>query len=464
MILPVIDTETKITLLRGGALFGPILGAFVIGCLKGASKRQLLSIAPAFLWCFFSLLILNPLAVQWGFWSFSFEGGGFAGAPVDILLGWAVLWGLIPCFFPSRLAVSLWLWPLIFLLFDIAFMPWLFPLLYLNKHWLLFDILCLLIAFIPSRLLFHFTFQRERLFARVALQFILFVAVFIFLLPTAVFVSLEPELSLAYWIQKLWGRLAQGGLFSAVFCMASVLGFSAVWEFALRGRGTPTPFDPPQKLVATGPYGFVRNPMQISLFLIYMACFFIEPFSLSEIRAHWLSFDEMPALLGFRLMALIVMASIVFYAGFTSWSENRHLSLRFGKDWETYKKQVFYFIPRRRAFRAQSAEIYIDYNNCQACAKFNRVIQFLNPRQILVRPAEDYRFGPINRVTYRDKDGFQAVGAKAFSRALEHVNILWAFLGFALRIPLLSHILQILLDAVFPPHYVKTKGAPKQKR
>src|SRR5258706_3803701 len=43
-------------------------------------------------------------------------------------------------------------------------------------------------------------------------------------------------------------------------------GALAIWcilTFALIGKGTPAPFDPPRKLVAAGPYRWVRNPMYV---------------------------------------------------------------------------------------------------------------------------------------------------------------------------------------------------------
>ena len=57
------------------------------------------------------------------------------------------------------------------------------------------------------------------------------------------------------------------GLFQFAGLAAIALGAALVlWcvlTFALVGKGTPAPFDPPRKLVAAGPYARVRNPMYV---------------------------------------------------------------------------------------------------------------------------------------------------------------------------------------------------------
>lgn len=47
----------------------------------------------------------------------------------------------------------------------------------------------------------------------------------------------------------------------ATVLAGAVVALWCVFAFALVGKGTPAPFDPPRRLVVRGPYRWVRNPM-----------------------------------------------------------------------------------------------------------------------------------------------------------------------------------------------------------
>ena len=109
----------------------------------------------------------------------------------------------------------------------------------------------------------------------------------------------------------------------------AAVGFGlAVWTVKLFkdvGRGTPAPWDPPNKLVIRGPYRHVRNPMITGALLILLA----------------------EALL-LRSGALAVWM-VVFFIGNTVYfrfREEKELEKRFGDEYRDYKAGVSRWIPR----------------------------------------------------------------------------------------------------------------------
>jgi protein-S-isoprenylcysteine O-methyltransferase Ste14 len=96
-------------------------------------------------------------------------------------------------------------------------------------------------------------------------------------------------------------------------------------RFALQGLGTPAPIAPPQHLVVTGLYRWVRNPMYIAVSLL--------------IFGQGLLFCSVQ-LLGYGLLVwLAFLAFVVLY-------EEPALSRKFGREYEEFCVQVPRWIPR----------------------------------------------------------------------------------------------------------------------
>ena len=101
----------------------------------------------------------------------------------------------------------------------------------------------------------------------------------------------------------------------------------AFWGFALRGKGTPAPIDPPKRLVAEGPYRIVRNPMYWSV-----------------------AFVMLGEALAFRSLALAEIG-VAFFAGTTLFVllyEEPTLRRKFGAEYDDYCRRVPRWIPRLR--------------------------------------------------------------------------------------------------------------------
>jgi protein-S-isoprenylcysteine O-methyltransferase Ste14 len=102
-------------------------------------------------------------------------------------------------------------------------------------------------------------------------------------------------------------------------------------RFALEGLGTPAPIAPPQKLVVTGLYRYVRNPIYIALVAV--------------IFGQALLFGDLPLLWYGALLWLFFHVWVVTI-------EEPTLEQTFGAEYESFRINVPRWIPRSTPWRA----------------------------------------------------------------------------------------------------------------
>jgi protein-S-isoprenylcysteine O-methyltransferase Ste14 len=95
--------------------------------------------------------------------------------------------------------------------------------------------------------------------------------------------------------------------------------------FAEVGRGTLAPWDPTRRLVVRGPYRYVRNPMISGVLFVLLG--------------EAVLFGSLPLLGWFGVVAAV-------NAVYLPLVEERGLSRRFGREYETYRANVPRWIPR----------------------------------------------------------------------------------------------------------------------
>jgi len=145
-------------------------------------------------------------------------------------------------------------------------------------------------------------------------------------------------LSIWTWFVPRW--VAGNGVFDhprplgwIVIALGVVIAFACALEFAWRGIGTPAPFDPPRRLVITGLYRWVRNPMYVGLGILLLG----EAITFPRLTITMLV-----------MIAALWLATTIFIITF----EEPTLRSKFGDDYAAYCRNVRRWIPRLRPWAA----------------------------------------------------------------------------------------------------------------
>lgn len=358
--------------------------------------------AMAVLWVVAVLPIVQPLA--------QLEsvvlppGPSMLGMPLGALLERTVLWGIVPVALSLRLGFARVLTAASRLGIDalVAAAP---------SVW---DISVMSVAFgtvvLPSQLLLHWTIDRRCLAGRATLHFLLTAGLLVGVVP-----ALLLQLAGASAHELTWSGSVAARLMAEALLVPLVLAVAATLEFVSSGHGTPMPSDPPRRLVTSGPYAYVANPMQIA-----------------KVTA--------PIVLALALQRPIVAVAGIFMFAWgvvvTYPREAREVEARFGTAWRRYRQNVSRWFPRWTPWRDPDlapARLYVDAA-CTTCSRLGR--WFVGIPGIEVKAIADYPGTTPQRLTYDPANGGTPVdGVRAFARALEHRHFGWALWGWTMRVP-----------------------------
>ncbi|MFD4323356.1 methyltransferase family protein [Nocardioides sp. NPDC058538] len=215
--------------------------------------------------------------------------------------------------------------------------------------------------------------------------------------------------------------ITSAGVQLAVVC--ALPSVAAMRELAIVGRGTPLPYDPPIRLVTSGPYAYVRNPMQISMVLVFVA---------------------LALTFGDAWLLVAAVAAAAYSVGLAAWHEGAQLRRAFGDGWVAYRAEVPSWVPRWRPAAIDSATLWVAAD-CGICSEVGRWFLRHEPRGLAIRPAAEHP-EVLYRVTY-ESAGVRVSGVEAVARALNHIDLRWAMAGWALGLPGVRHLVQLCTDA-----------------
>jgi protein-S-isoprenylcysteine O-methyltransferase Ste14 len=134
---------------------------------------------------------------------------------------------------------------------------------------------------------------------------------------------LDKWLTFFHFGSTLWST----GLAWFVLTVGWLIMFWPVIAF-FSSRGTPVPFNPPPKLITTGLYAYIRNPMLLGMFIFMLGL--------------GLLFGSLSLI--FIFTPLFIVINVLYIKAI----EEKEMEKKFGPAYLEYKKRVPMFFPRLR--------------------------------------------------------------------------------------------------------------------
>ena len=394
--------QTWLFVLRNGLFLGPLAAAVLLTRRTGPGSRQAVGALFALLYGLSLVFVGHTLAIALGAWRYGGRSLQVLGFPADIWFGGALLWG--PVLFLTFPRVSPWLFVLPCTVLNGLMLPALVPFFVPGRLWFGAVVLVFLTAHLPALYLARWTAEDRNLPMRAFLLAVGYGGLAFFVVPTIIMRAMGGD----------WAVLATRppwflGLAALGVGTAFVMGLSAVQLFAVHGDGTPIPLDPTRRLVRTGLYAFVSNPMQLAT------------------AAAWL---VLGVALGNPWVALAAGMAVCFVLGMVRWHHRQDLEVRFPIGWPEYRRHVPEWRPRWRPWLPEPARLTVDPSRGIHRRLAAGIGRLGLPGLRLSAAAGPLRYHEPGE----DRD---FLGAAAVAKLLNHGNLATALLGAGLLLVVL---------------------------
>lgn len=384
--------------LRWILLLGPLLLVVVMVRMRKLSKSRQIGGLFAFLYGVAIVFISHSIALYFNWWTYGWSALMLNGLPADIIIGGAVLFGPGLYFaFPRTRPLMICL-PIIIGLHGTIFNS-LEPLVFAGPNWFIGVGFVFITAHIPAIYLAKWTEADTHLPLRCALLASMTGGMIFAIVPSLIMQAMGGSWDLLE--RPVWSLVLVGVLLT----FTSLVGVSANHTLCIQGKGTPIPLDPTKRLVTTGIYAYVSNPMQLSAALSWLV---------------------LGAFLQNIWIAAAALMAWVFVQGMVRWHHRHDLLKRFPDGWPEYKTQVPEWIPRWRPWTKASATLQLDPKH-RLLRLFLSGATGLNIRD---RNGASQYSNPADVCDYR--------GASACLMSLTHVNFAWTMAAYAALVPLLA--------------------------
>ena len=319
-------------LLRPLLVAVPALLVTVLARRYRLQPRMLVAALFSLLFLCGTLPVLHLLAEWLGWWHAHTTLLVLLGLPADLWLGWALLWG--PVVFLAFPRVPSWWLAIVAAPLNLLTLLGLAPLVQTGPGAAAGMVLAIVFLLWPAQQLARWTADDRRLPWRATLLAIAYGGVAFLLLPSAIMKAMGGS-----WTQVLlWPAwVLVPALLMLAICI--VVGLSAVQLFVLHGEGTPIPLDHTRRLVRTGLYAYLTNPMQACTALAWLVLGLL-------LRNAW--------------VALAAVMAVVFVQGLVRWHHRLDLAVRFPQGWSEYRQHVPDWWPRRQLWAPAVAIVRCD--------------------------------------------------------------------------------------------------------